>query len=110
MRARAIGPCRCNRIRLQGRCLFAHATIDRWSNAPELRATSRPPENKMSVGIDRIANRAAIVCSASVSSFNRRIFGSRAFAAAAKAGAIAVQGPHQLAQKSTRTGRDPVFT
>jgi len=64
----------------------------------------------MMVGIDRIENRAATACSASVSTFNKRTRGSRLFAAAAKAGAIALHGPHQLAQKSTRAGSEPAIT
>ena len=46
----------------------------------------------------------AIPCSASVSSFNRRMYGSNCAAALSKIGANCTQGPHQLAQQSTNTG------
>lgn len=51
-----------------------------------------------------MAKRAASACSSSVSTLARRAAGSSCCAAAANAGAIARHGPHQGAQKSTRTG------
>lgn len=51
-----------------------------------------------------MAKRAATACSASVSSLPSRTRGSSWPVAAAKAGAICLQGPHHEAQKSTTKG------
>lgn len=83
---------------------WTQSTIALAGIAPDWRANSLPPDNRTIVGIERMAKRAAIACSASVSSLPRRTKGSNFAAAALNAGAICLQGPHHAAQKSTSSG------
>ena len=77
----------------------------RWvSMAPAVRATSEPPRKSARVGMLRIPSRPASPWFSSVLTFTSRTRGSSSRAAASKAGAIIRQGPHQGAQKSTRSG------
>ena len=87
-----------------GRACRTQVTMAVAEIAPDWRATSRPFENRIRVGIERIPKRAATACSDSVSNLPRRTLGSSWPAAAVKAGAICWQGPHQVAQKSTSSG------
>ncbi len=73
-------------------------------SAPVWRAISDPRRNRMIVGIPESENWAAVCVAASVSSLARRNPGDNSAAASANEGAIIRQGPHQDAQKSTRTG------
>src|SRR6185295_3180066 len=75
------------------------------SMAPETRAASRPSRNRMSVGIERMPKRAATDCARSVSTLAKRARVFCSEATRSKAGAMALHGPHQSAQKSTTTGR-----
>src|SRR5882672_5835535 len=76
----------------------------RASIAPDTRAASLPCLKRISVGIERMAKRPATPGAASVSTFAKRARVFISAAARSKPGAIAWQGPHQSAQKSTTTG------
>ena len=86
------------------RCERAQRTMSAAPMAPGCRATSRPFTNSASVGMLRMLKRAARLCASSVFTLARRMPGSSCCAACSNAGAIARQGPHQGAQKSTSTG------
>lgn len=78
--------------------------------APLWRATSRPPRNRIMVGIDWIPKRAAVCRAVSVSTFANNAAPAFALAAASNCGAIVRHGPHQAAQKSTTTGSSEAST
>ena len=71
---------------------------------PDLRAISRPWCTSISVGMLWMENRRSSSCTASLSTLTSRKSGSSWVAACSKIGAIARQGPHQIAQKSTNSG------
>ena len=73
--------------------------------APDCCATGLPCLKTISVGMLRMLKRAEMSGAASVSSLAKRYLGSSRLAADSKCGAMAWQGPHQGAQKSTTTGR-----
>src|SRR6202007_1546555 len=81
---------------------WVHAAMSAADDAPERRATSLPPLNRISVGMLRMPWAALACCAASLSTLAKRTPGS-CRAAAAKCGAIWRHGPHQAAQKSTST-------
>src|SRR5207237_6822159 len=56
------------------------------------------------VGMERTPKRPAVIGFASTSSFATRTFVLCSFAISSRIGATIRQGPHQVAQKSTRTG------
>jgi hypothetical protein len=75
------------------------------STAPEWRASSRPPRNRIKVGILRILNCPASSGCSSVLTLPTCRVAARCCAVRSRTGAMAVQGPHQGAQKSTSIGR-----
>jgi len=72
--------------------------------APLRRLASRPWRNTIMVGMLRIAKRALSSGCASVSTLAMMAAPAREAASFSSSGATARQGPHQAAQKSTRTG------
>jgi hypothetical protein len=93
-----------HQLNLNQLALLANAIIAARPSAPLCRLISPPRENTIIVGIPLMPKRAAISGKCSVSTFARRINGSRSRAADSNSGAIARHGPHHAAQKSTRTG------
>ena len=72
--------------------------------APVMRCASLPARSRTIVGMLRMPKRAATSGSASVSTFATTTRPERSRAMASSSGATARHGPHQAAQKSTRTG------
>src|SRR5690625_2340107 len=101
-----------------GRGVIADAQAPRTSSssrrradldlAPVMRLTGCPSENSNSAGIAVIWYSAASSWLASTSTFATVNLSDSAPASSSNTGAIMVQGRHQVAQKSTRTGLDPL--
>ena len=80
-----------------------------------LLSATRPPcpvmRNRISVGMLRMPKRADACCACSVFTLAKATCPRQLLAADWNSGAMALHGPHQLAQKSTNTGRSllPVY-
>src|SRR5690625_7855740 len=72
--------------------------------------TSSPPENTFMVGIEVMPYEAAIWGFSSVFTFTILILSAYSAAISSKIGATWRQGPHQGAQKATRTGLSALRT
>src|SRR4051794_21102282 len=69
-----------------------------------MRFTGSPSLNKINVGIETTSKSRAVSGFASTSSFATVSWPADSLAISASTGATILQGPHQVAQKSTSTG------
>ncbi|GEP07843.1 hypothetical protein MOX02_58810 [Methylobacterium oxalidis] len=91
-------------VTLQRAACSTERARDAESMAPACRAATRPFLKTNRAGTPWTLNSAASCGSASTSTFRNRALGPNSFATRSNAGAIARQGPHHEAQKSTTTG------